>query len=90
MRRLAILSAALGFVLGTLSTASAKEFIQFECGEYASGLSSIDNIDATDPAASAAIHAGSGSQYTCAFALKRLFAIGYKLSGMTPRVLAAT
>ena len=79
MRRLAILSAALGLVLGALSSASAKEFIQFECGRpNNNNISDLSEIDATDPSATTAIYAAPG-QHTCSSALKTLFGLGYKL-----------
>src|SRR5262245_33161169 len=86
MRRLTILSAALAFVLGALSSASAKEFVQFECGQPTqnNNLSRFSAVDATDPNVVTAINAGPPFK-TCVGALQTLFALGYKLTSVIPR-----
>jgi hypothetical protein len=82
-----MLVAALGFVLGSLSSASAKEFIQFECGgpQQENQLSQLGPIDASDPNVITALYGVPVHIPTCATALKILFGLGYKLIGPVPR-----
>jgi hypothetical protein len=93
MRRHAILAAVFGLVLGSLSSASAKEFIQFECGRPQSAdLSAItiDNSSASDPSIITTIFSAPTPPRNCSSLLKVLFQLGYKLISAVPRPLAGT